>query len=68
MDTPAKHHEGDKVQVEIGGKWHAGVVVSVGRWTHSSGNSYPVYTVRFPDGAEIRCGNNSTRHVRRIGR
>jgi hypothetical protein len=61
VDVPARHEAGDRVRVLIGRRWHAAAVEAVGRWSHWSGNSYPVYTVRFPGGDLLRCGNNSVR-------
>ncbi len=65
MDVPEKAAVGDAVSVLFGNRWEAGRVVTVGRWYHSSGNSFPVYSVRFPDGSVIPCGNNSLRLRRR---
>lgn len=66
MDEPARFAEGDDAEVYLSYAWHPVVVVHVGRWSHWSGNTYPVYTVRFKDnGAEIRCGNNSIRAKRK---
>ena len=64
MDEPAKCQVGDKVKVMIGSIWHPCTVVKVGRWSHSSSNSFPVYTVEFTDGSQINCGNNSIRPAR----
>jgi hypothetical protein len=61
VDIPARHGAGDRVGVLLGRRWHAAAVEAVGRWSHHSGNSYPVYTVRFPDGVTLRCGGNSVR-------
>ena len=52
---------GDQAEILIGPTWHRCTVESVGEWTHQSGNTYPVYTVRFADGATLNCGSNSLR-------
>jgi hypothetical protein len=61
VDVPAKHAECDRVRVLVGREWHPAVVVLVGRWGHWSGQTWPVYTVRFANGVQMACGNNSTR-------
>ncbi len=61
MDVSAKCATGDRVQILLGSKWHRAEVVRVWRWQHSCGNSFPVYTVRFGNGKELHCGNNSIR-------
>jgi hypothetical protein len=64
MNVEAKCVEGDHVEVLLGQHWYSGVVEKVGRWSHSSGSSYPVYTVATQDGCNpvrVTCGNNSIR-------
>jgi hypothetical protein len=63
VDVKATCGIGDKVKVLIGRRWLSATVTGVGRWSHSSGNSFPLYTVTFPDGQTIRCGNNSLRRT-----
>jgi hypothetical protein len=64
MNVEAKCVEGDHVEVLLGQHWYSGVVEKVGRWSHSSGSSYPTYTVGLTDGGvwtRVACGNNSIR-------
>jgi hypothetical protein len=66
MKTPAKAAVGDRVMVSMlvpGPRWGwlLAEVMEVFWWSHSSGNEYPAFKVRFQDGDEMTCGNNSIR-------
>jgi hypothetical protein len=52
---------GDSVEVLLGANWFAAEVVQEFSWSHHSGRCFDSYKVRFPNGAEICCGNNSIR-------
>jgi len=64
MNVPAVAAVGDRVRVLVGTRWFPGTVVTVGRWSHPNGNTYPSYCVRLADGIAITCGNNSLRPAR----
>ena len=63
MQVAAKLEAGARAEILIWNKWHRCRVKTVSYWQDSSGNSYPVYSVRFGDGTYMKCGNNSLREL-----
>lgn len=63
MTVPAKAAVADPVEVLIKTKWRQCQVIDVWYWLDWSGDRQPTYRVRFADGKETLCGNNSIRRL-----
>ena len=67
MDVKPIAQTGDRCELLLGLDWHSVKVLDVGRWSHASGNSHPVYRVELDTGQTLCCGNNSLKVDERGG-